>query len=189
MKKSLLVLAVVAAHAAAAAPAHAHTRAFGYIPQGGGTVDFYIGTYGPGHPSFPLEGSLVINGPVSVVAPFDTNYLPTTLPEDLGLRGPGAAPGAFYVENTTSGPIVAFQSVRVGGLVSGDYSFNLTGFNDVSYFVDSATPVLGGLSIGVTTTPAPEPTSMALFGMGALGLGVIGRRRRKAKSAQAPSGA
>lgn len=71
----------------------------------------------------------------------------------------------------------------------GFQTFSLTGFTDLSSvrwthnapdFVQFDNIVLSGRAVGGVTATAPEPSSLALLGLGALGLMFRTRRRKTA---------
>ncbi len=86
---------------------------------------------------------------------------------DVFIPGPLAAP--------PPGPLVPFTPTLLAGVMVDKLVFDMgTGFVD-PHVIDNIV-----LDMPITTPPpVPEPTSMALFGLTAFGMGVMRRRRKK----------
>jgi hypothetical protein len=98
----------------------------------------------------------------------------------LGTPAPGAA-----ITDFTNGPQTALQTGTTFDTGSAVGSFTRTG--NYSLTSEANIQLTGGGSIGfqshVNVRPVPEPSTMALAGLGALGLIGYGLRRRKALGA------
>jgi PEP-CTERM motif-containing protein len=82
---------------------------------------------------------------------------------------------------------IGFNSLSESFAVGADlFTLNILGFNDGSGLVSSfetmerannTANIIGNLTL-VTTVTVPEPSTMAMFGIGLLALGFVARRRR-----------
>ncbi|MGD9853761.1 MAG: PEP-CTERM sorting domain-containing protein [Planctomycetaceae bacterium] len=171
MKRFSVMLLAVAAVAMAVQSAQAHTVQVGYTDNGDGTVTFYAGSYhDPTEAPSPVGGLVIVAGPAGVGTHAFTGFI-----------APGALPtlDGLYIADGGSNTVVHWQTVTVAGLVGGAYSVSTTSTNQVvePWPFDSGFP--GLLTVNVTNGVVPEPASVVLFGLTALGMGVIARRRRK----------
>jgi hypothetical protein len=164
-----------------------------------------------GNPSIPIAQDTVdANGQVSFIkpgAPFDSiEYFDFTAGKPIlallnpinvpinntlspGMEFPilGRSPSSFFdVFVELSLPEFTVHNLAVPGTFSVGQSLS---------FTNGTSPGVDGVSIGnftgaafvlgfdtVSVVPAPEPTSLGLFGVGAAGVGVYGWRRRRSTS-------
>lgn len=166
----------------AANTSQAHTIALGSINAGApGSVTIWLGSY---HTDAPNEGSLTLNG---VTKAFDmvSDSLPTGLTEGSnyfyadtvsGAQGDYDAP-----TNLTCCSVTRWQGVTFTGLAAGDYAYSISGMFSVDWadWNSDEANWRGMVNIPTSSAGVPEPTSMALFGLGMLGL--AGARRRKSQ--------
>ena len=130
---------------------------------GGGNLSVIVGAGGPSVGYNGVTGTIFDGG----VAIPDANASPLVL--DVGLLGPIPSP----VLDSTGTQLLGTLTIDTTGLSSGSYSLDLSAtlLND-----DGAQPITFDLDGATTVTIVPEPTSIALFGLGGL---VIGMRRRR----------
>ena len=180
-------------------PVQAHTVSLGYLPGSNpGEVIIWTGSYhditengGVNEGATTLTGILsTIYGPVTI--PF--NITPTST-KPIGLldgtnnfywAGDGTFP--INVNPLIAGGPQLWQGVLFAGLNTGDYSASCgstCGTSDVFNSWSSTGTVnisltsqdIGG---GGTNGRVPEPATLALFGLGLVGLGVARRRKQMA---------
>ena len=174
--------------------AFSHTIAIGSSNAGApGSVTLWMGTYD--HGIAISQGSIqLIAGPSNVGAIQAFTTVVTTIPTGL-IAGTNyffadATPSTFgslaadsfnSPSNTVGiGPVVNWQGATFTGLAAGTYTYQLSGmtsanWNNINSFTDNWTGTLFIPRQSVTTVP--EPGSLALFGLGLLGLGMARRRR------------
>jgi len=179
--------------------AAAHTISVGSSSAGApGSVTLWLGTYS--HGAGRIQGSVqLIAGPCCTPSGVEVfGLLTTTKPTglvdgdnnfyaDAGAGGAyGSLPSDSYNQPTNTvglGAVVNWQGATFTGLTAGLYTYQISGmtlanWNNVNSFDPNWTGTL--LITGTSTGEVPEPGILALFGIGLAGLGVIGRRRRRA---------
>ena len=170
----------------------AHTTSLGYVPGAvAGTVTFWTGTYGPGHVSTVLaEGTGLLTGfslaYSSGVTPFMgvVSAKPTGLVDGVNNFFWGSfAAGSFGtgVDPLLNGGPIWWESITLTGLSAGTYDFTIA---DDARTTASWRTIDGLGSVRITLTAAdvsgvPEPLSLALAGLGLVGV-ALSRRGKKA---------
>jgi len=171
--------------------ASAHVISIGYVNSGPGSVSFYYGSYhNPSEfPAFGTEGSLQLEGingnpfaPVIVPFTIHSSTKPVGLTDGTNNFYASSSLDDGVLESTNSIlTVLRWQGVSFAGLSPGDYRFTYIPIANPTVTWDpwnnevrTNVVTLTGADVG-----APEPTSLAIFGLSAAGLGLIGYRRRK----------
>jgi hypothetical protein len=79
----------------------------------------------------------------------------------------------------SSGPFPLFNVIIAAGTTPGTYNLNL--FSVLGGTDGSAFNPMGGAQFSVVVSPVPEPGTIALLGIGMLGLGIRSRWRRSSR--------
>lgn len=175
--------------------AFSHTIAIGSNNAGApGSVTLWMGTYSHGTPIF--QGSIsLIAGPSNVGAIQNFTTVVTTIPAGLiagtnyfyadaqGSTQWGTLASDSYnsaTNNVGLGPVVNWQGATFTGLAAGLYTYQLSGmtsanWTNINSFANNWTGTLFIPRQSVATVP--EPGTLALFGLGLLGIGMVRRRR------------
>ena len=197
LKKIAKVLATITASAAigiVAGSASAHTVSIGYENAGPGAVTFWYGSYHtPGeNPAYATEGSMTLAGILG--NPFASTTVPfvhhvSSKPGGLidgttnfYASGPHAGTGGLTPTYTLPYTIYRWQGVTFTGLAAGDYSFTYVPIASptATWAPWNAAVLSNTVHLSGAIVQAPEPATLALFGLGLLGLGAARRRTQPA---------
>lgn len=203
-KKRALACVAATAMLLGVGPASAHVIAIGYSAgANAGEVNLWLGsyhTYGQGDGP-DLEGSAQLQGLGALssylsVTPFTysegTNGSSTALPPTGLTLGTNLFTSVNYGGSATSqsalNDVYSWEAATVSGLSAGDYVFTYvpvaspsqhwTPWSDLQNITLTLTAAetSGG---GTTAGAVPEPATLAIFGVGLIGIRTM-RRRRKA---------
>jgi hypothetical protein len=193
MKKLTAIVLACTAGLTMSPMANAHMISIGFENAGPGSVTFWGGNYTHGAPgNVPTEGSMTlegINGTVfaALTLAFDmntllkpaglidgtTNFYVTGSVNQAG-NPLSASDADFLSQCPACGPVTAWQGVTFAGLTAGDYQFTYVPIAnptaDWTPWNDSLSNTLTLSGTVVNPNPVPEPLSLALFGLGLLGL-------------------
>ena len=102
---------------------------------------------------------------------------------NLGLFQTAGMAGLIPNHPISDAPLVAFSTGILngpGGSSPADFMFFMDLYNATTLFGDVAWALYAPTVLPTLPSPVPEPTSMAIFGLGALGIAYRTRRKRKA---------
>jgi hypothetical protein len=178
--------------------AFAHAVSIGYENAGVGSVDIWLGTYS--HGGGTLEGSLNLVGVLGNPFPSTTVAFSMLTASGVGNKPAGLIDGVtnFYADWNGSvpnslplvasqapfnagcpgcGPVQHWQGVNFTGLSAGSYQFTYVPIASPSAEWSLLSTNMNGIfDLTSIINPVPEPVSMALLGVGLLGIGVARRK-------------
>jgi hypothetical protein len=190
---------IMLASVALASAAQAHTISIGVYNAGGpGDVTLAMGTYdhgspiaqgaiqliaGPGTPSAIVPfSSVVTTKPIGLIDGVN-NFYADAVPATWG----ALSSDSFHQPTNTVGlgPVVNWQQATFTGLAPGAYTYQLSGmtsanWNNINSFQDNWT---GTIVISAEVAGVPEPASITLCSIMAVGGLACGWRRRKQAAA------
>jgi hypothetical protein len=188
--------------------ASAHTVSVGYVPTSTGSVTFWAGAYNHGT-SFKNEGTGTLVG-VDAGNTYNSGIIPFNIPV-VGTKPSGLVDGInnFYFSPTpgsggdctvgavfgsstytcNNGPVAGWEGITFTGLTAGTYDFSIS--NDTRTTALFQNPGAGSVRVILTSSDVsgpvigtvPEPTSIALFGLGMLGFAASYRKPSKRNNA------
>lgn len=190
MRTSTFAFAAIAALGLATC-AQAHTVAIGTTNAGGpGSVTLWMGSY---HTGAPAEGSMaLIAGPVTtgpVAFTTTSNTLPVGLVAGVNYfyADNSSNPGGFNqtIQPSNQPAPTRWQGLTFSGLAPGTYTYQLTGMNTVNWsnWNTNTNNWTGTIVITGEVAGVPEPASLTMLGLGAIGLAGYAWRRRQKKAA------